>query len=99
MSDANTASPGAVIDAALAPFTEDETRLIGSIADARAKIQKLEDEMAEAERDLAVVRSAKIDALKQAVADNDLLAAAFLPAADGEPATDSDGHPLLKPKS
>lgn len=102
MSDASTPSPGALIDAALAPFTEDEARLITSIGDTRKQIQKLEDDLLEAENDLAVVRSAKIDALKKAVADHDLLAAAFLPQTDGQADADPEqpsesSHPLLKP--
>lgn len=101
---------GAKIDAVLEPFLKDEARLERQIDKLRRQIRTLKAEVAQIERDLEVVRSAKVDALRRLAAADPVLAAALAPAAahgsatqntttpaDPAPPAEQDGHPLLSP--
>ncbi|MEM8739019.1 MAG: hypothetical protein AAGG38_11165 [Planctomycetota bacterium] len=81
-------SLGSRLDALLQPFVNDEAELSHRLDQLQQQIDLLQTDADEAERDLQVVRAAKVDALRHAVADDPLLRAAFGPS---EPA---DATPL-----
>jgi hypothetical protein len=102
-----------MIDAVLEPFSRDETQLMGRLDEIQQHLTALTREAAEMENDLQVVRAARVDALRQAAAQNPLLQAAFLgsvaAAAEGTTLEEAganlelvsdpkgDSHPLLAP--
>ncbi|MEL7087750.1 MAG: hypothetical protein AAGL98_04805 [Planctomycetota bacterium] len=89
--------PGAAIDAVLAPFVQDEADLHSRLENTQRQIDELQAEADQIGRDLEVIRSAKVEALRQAAAEDPLLSQAFMgpigQTSDAEP----DRHPLLSP--
>ena len=93
---------GQKIDAVLGPFVEDESRLDDRLADLDRQLEALQAERAQAQEDLSFIRTAKINALRDAAADDPLLQAAFGPAiaeaeaaeaaASAESSIDHDGR-------
>ena len=70
-------SLGARIDAVLAPFTADEQRLLRSIEELKGQIAELTGQIENSQRDLDVVRTSKIESLRNAAQGDPLLSAAF----------------------
>lgn len=97
MSSKHPPTPGAAIDAVLAPFVGDEADLEQRLENTQHQIDELRSEADQIEHDLDVIRSAKVEALRQAAADDPLLREAFMNpigiTSDAEP----DRHPLLSP--
>lgn len=75
---ANENSIGARIDALLSPFLEDEARLLSQLEGLKNRMQELQDEAKQAENDLAVIRRAKIEAVRDAAKSDPILRAVFL---------------------
>ena len=97
MSSPTPLTLGTAIDEALAPFEQDEIDLERRLQDTLQQIEDLRAEAGQIERDMGVIRVAKLEALRRAAADHSLLREAFL-AADETPAEyPADGHPLLSP--
>ncbi len=79
----DTSTLGARLDAVLAPFAQDEQRLEKSIAELEAKVAKLNAEIEGSRVDLDVVRSSKIESLREAAKSDPLLSLAFAGMASG----------------
>ena len=106
MNSIATPTLGQKIDTVIEPFVRDETQLQERAADLQSQIDALVREVDEVQRDLGVVRSAKIEALREASKSDALLRAVFGLASDESAeatlslavdAAGSDAHPLLSP--
>lgn len=109
ISNPSPKTPGEMIDAVLTPYINDEAHLAQRLEQTQAQITELQVEMDQIGNDLEVIKSAKLDALREAVGQEPLLRAAFsgqgdavAPAEELEVVEDDqpqpkDRHPLLSP--
>ncbi|MEM7625219.1 MAG: hypothetical protein AAF333_06280 [Planctomycetota bacterium] len=99
MSNKQPPSPGTAIDAVLAPFVKDEAELEQRLETTSQQIEDLRSEAEQIEHDLDVIRTAKVEALRQAAADDPLLREAFLNpiGSTADAGAEADRHPLLSP--
>lgn len=91
---------GARLDAILAPFAEDEQRLEASISELEAKIVEINAEIEGSRTDLSVVKSSKVESLREAAKSDPLLSVAFMGLVAGESdvaadATDAEGSEVV----
>lgn len=99
MAGESDASIGKLLDQVAQPFLEDQARLEVQLAEADAARVKLEKRIRQIQRDQRVVRSAMIEALREASRRHPLLAAAFFqdPSAAPEQEERSEAEPPLAP--
>lgn len=112
MSNQPPTTLGEKIDALLAPFVQDEAELQKHLEQLEAEAQRIQVESAQAREDLAVIQSAKVNALREAAGYDPLLRAVFaegsaknLESQEESPLEivdeggQGDGHPLLSQAS
>ena len=106
VSSSATPTIGQKIDTVIEPYVRDEAQLQERAADLESQIEALGREVQDVQRDLGVVRSAKIEALREASKSDALLRAVFGLASDESAeatlslavdSAGSDTHPLLSP--
>lgn len=90
MSEPSTPTLGSKIDAILTPFVEDEAELQKRLTAIHDEAERLKIEMQQVNEDLAVVQSAKIEALREAAEADPLLSAVFTQSAGPKLVADTE---------